>query len=124
MTLYFDIQCFDDLDPFGRDADPLETLAQDIFHLVVTNKFTLLQDPDWGFGLEDYLSKPLPQTLAFDIESLIKRTFDQVTDAKCTISKVAGQVDTYRFDLKVEVEGTFLDMALQLSPRGIERLSS
>lgn len=122
MSEYFDIRCGDDLDPFGRDAAPLEALAQDIYHLLITNKMSLLQDPDWGLGLESYLGKPLPSTLAGDIEGAVRRD-DRVSDARCMISKVAGAEDSYRIDLQVEVADDFLELALVLSPDGIVRVS-
>jgi phage baseplate assembly protein W len=131
---YSDWKCGDDLDPFGRDVLPLETYAQDIYHLLTTNKFCLIEDPDFGFGLEDYLGKPLPQTLAFDIETACKLD-DRCNGAQCTIAKVApgtpmninGQIITadansYSLNLQVAVESTFLNLALALTPSGIVRV--
>lgn len=122
MTEYFDIRCGDDLDPFARDARPLEVFAQDIYHLLITNKLTLLQDPDWGFGLESYLGKPLPSTLAAEIENAVRED-DRASDAKCTITKVAVEEESHRLDLQVEVDGTFLEIALLLTPSGIVRVA-
>lgn len=119
---YRDIRCGDDVDMFARDAAPLEVFAQDVYHMLITNKMTLLQDPDWGLGLESYLGRPLPKTLAFDVESLVRRD-DRVSNAKCTIDPVAGERDSYRLDLQVETEFGFLQMALALSPDGIVRVS-
>ena len=122
MTEYFDIRCGDDMDPFGRDADPLETFAQDIYHLLITNAMTLIRDPDWGKGLESYLGKPLPSTLEADIEALV-RSDDRASDARCTITPVVGEANSYRLDLQVEVADTFLTIALALNPSGIARVS-
>ncbi len=121
MTEYFDIRCGDDMDPFGRDASPLETFAQDIYHLLITNKRALLRDPDWGFGLESYLGKPLPSTLAYDIENVV-RADDRASDARCTITPVPNELDSYRLDLRVFVDDTFFDLALLMAPQtGIVR---
>jgi phage baseplate assembly protein W len=122
VSEYFDIRCGDDFDLFGRDAAPLEVLGQDIYHLLITNKGELLQDPDWGFGLPMYLGRPLPPTLAADIVAEVKRD-DRVDDATCEITKVAGQEDTYRLVLNVAVADQFLEMALQITPDGIVRVS-
>jgi phage baseplate assembly protein W len=119
---YRDLRCGDDLDPSGRDAQPLEVFAQDLYHMLITNKMTLLRAPDWGFGLESYLGKPLPSTLAFDIESAVRRD-DRANDARCTITPVAGQADTYRLDLQVETDDGFLQMALRMTPDGVVRVS-
>lgn len=122
MTEYFDIRCGDDLDPFARDVPPLEAFAQDIYHLLTTHALTLIRDPDWGKGLESYLGKPLPATLAGDIVNLV-RTDDRASNATCTITKVANEEESYRLDLKVETDSGFLDMALQLTPDGLVRVS-
>lgn len=119
MTEYFDIRCGDDLDPFARDVGPLETLAQDIFHWLKTSPMTLPIDSDWGFGLEDYLGRPLPSTLAADMQSGVRRDFeDRVSDAQCTITPIAGEIDAYHVELVVEVDGAFLTIAINMSPTG------
>ncbi len=122
MTEYLDIRCGDDLDLFARDVRPLEVLAQDIYHWLITHKGSLFRDPDWGFGLESYLGKPLPTTLAGEIEAGIRRD-DRVSDARCTITKVPGEEESYRLDLQVEVDDQFLTIALQMSPNGIVRVA-
>jgi hypothetical protein len=121
MSEYLDIRCGEDLDPFGRDASPLQTLAQDLYHLLITNKMALLRDPDWGFGLESYLGRPLPTTLAFDIENAVRRD-DRVSGAQCAITRNASEVDSYRLDLTVETDEGFLTLALALDPSGIVRI--
>ena len=122
MTEYFDIKCGDDLDMFGRDALPLEVLGQDVYHLLITTKGELLQDPDWGFGLNSYLNASLPKDLAAQIETEVKRD-DRVDDAVCVIKPIAGQVDAYQLDLRITVGDEFLEMALKLTPDGIVRVS-
>lgn len=125
MTEYNDWRCGDELDPFGRDAPPLEVLAQDVYHFLITNKFSLMLDPDWGFGLEQYLGQPLPGTLATDVETGVRTTFaDRISDAACTITKVEGEEDSYRFDLRAEVDDEFLSVALVLSKDGIVRVAA
>lgn len=121
MTEYSDIRSGDDLDLFARDARPLEVLAQDLYHLLITNKMSLLQDPDWGFGLESYLGRPLPTTLSGDIENAV-RSDDRVSGAKCTITPT-GAPDSYSLVLTVEVDGDFLEIALQMTPSGIVRVA-
>ncbi len=107
---------------FARDTDPRETFAQDLYHLLITNKMSLLLDPDWGFGLETYLGRALPPTLAADIENVV-RDDDRVSGASCTIVPVAGEIDSYRLTLNVECEAGFLELALALSPSGIVRVA-
>lgn len=124
MSEYVDIRCGDDMDPFARDAEPLEVLAQDLFHWLITNKGELLQDPDWGKGLESYISKPLPSGLAADIQNDCREVFrDRVSDTRCSIAPIDGQADAYKMDLVAEVDGNFLIVALQLTPSGIVKVS-
>jgi hypothetical protein len=122
VSAYFDIRCGDDLDLFARDVPPLEVLAQDLYHLLITNKLTLLLDPDWGLGLEDYCGKPLPSTLAGDVENAVRRD-DRVSGAKCTITPIPGEENAWDLRLAVQVESTFLTLALQLTPNGVVRVA-
>jgi len=119
---YFDIRCGDDLDRFARDARPLEVLAQDIYHWLITDKGACIRDPEWGFGLNSYLGKPLPASLAADIENGVRRD-DRVSDAKCTITKVEGEDESYRIDLLIQVDDEFLTLALSMTPSGIVRVA-
>lgn len=121
MSEYVDWRCGDDLDPAGRDAPPLEVLAQDLYHLLITNPFSLVRDPDWGFGLESYLNRPLPATLAQETENAITRD-DRVSKANATITPT-GDPNSYRLDVKVEVDEAFLTLAIAISPTGIRRLT-
>ena len=124
MSEYFDIRCGDDFDLFARDARPLEVLAQDVYHWLITNKMTLIRAPDWGKGLESYLGRPLPSTLAGDIEGDVVQVFsDRISAAKCTITSINGADDSFQLDLKLEVDGAFLDIALALTPSGIVRVA-
>jgi phage baseplate assembly protein W len=124
MTEYNDMRCGDDLDPFGRDAAPLEVLGQDLFHFLITVPGALLLDPNWGLGLELYLGKPLPSTLAADVENAVRQEFDgRISDATCTITKIAGEEESYLFELRAEVDEAFLVVALQLTPDGVVRVS-
>lgn len=122
MTEYLDIRCGDDLDQFARDVGPLEAYAQDLYHGLITDPQTLIQDPDFGFGLANYLGKPLPSTLASDIEGWARRD-ERCSDAECTITPIPGERDAYRLALTVAVEESFLTVALKMSPGGIERLA-
>lgn len=121
VSAYYDVRCGDDMDPFGRDAAPLEVLAQDIYHLLITAKLSLLADPDWGEDLESYLGRPLPSTLAYDVEAAVRRD-DRVSDARCTITKDATDPESYRLELQIQVDEAFVPLVLALTPDGIVRL--
>lgn len=122
MSEYFDIRCGDDIDRFARDVPPLETFAQDVYHWLITDRGSLMRDPNWGFGLTSYLGTTLPNSLASDIESGIRRD-TRASDAKCTITKGSDEEWSYRLELQVEVDDQFLTLALALTPSGIVRVA-
>ncbi len=124
MTEYFDIRCGDDVDRFARDVRPFEVLSQDVYHWLITERGSLILDPDWGFGLNSYIGKPLPSTLAKDIEEGLVREDDRISEARCTIARVNGEEESYRLDLQAEVEDGFLAIALELTPDGIAKVAA
>jgi phage baseplate assembly protein W len=126
VTEYNDMRCGDDLDPFGRDAAPLEVLGQDLYHFLITVPGALILDPNWGLGLELYLGQDVPSTLAADIENAVRQEFDgRISDAACTVERLPSPDDekSYRVELKAEVDENFLLVALNLTPDGIVRVS-
>lgn len=123
MAEYFDIACRDDMDPFARDVGPVEALAQDIDHWLDTDPQTLLLDPEWGLGISSYLSKPLPQTFAADLENKLKSDFDdRVSDCRCTVIPMNVPQGHYRMNLQIEADSGFLERAYLLTPQGVTRL--
>ena len=117
VRLYPSWRCWDDLDSFGDDPPALDDFLQDVYHLLITVKGDLWYAPDFGFGLPLYLGKPLPSTLAADIENKVRED-DRCSNAKCTISQ-AGDAFHYTLNLVVEVESGFLQLALDITPAGI-----
>lgn len=53
-----DMACLDDLDPRMSETDPntVGSLAQDIFHAVITERGQIIDAPDFGLGIGALLS--------------------------------------------------------------------
>lgn len=52
-----DVRCYDDLDPFGEEiTNPLEELAQDNYHRIITPRGRNVDDPNLGLGIPEMLS--------------------------------------------------------------------
>lgn len=53
-----DLVCISDLTPTLEETDPLSyaSLAQDLYHRITTTRGTIVDDPDFGDNVEDYLS--------------------------------------------------------------------
>ena len=122
MTEYLDIQCGDDIDPSGRDAYPVAVLSQDLYHLVVTPARSLIRDLEWGFGIQNYLSKPLPSSFTTSLENAIRQD-DRVSDAKVVLTSLGGDDAGYRLDIKAETDAGWLTIAIAMTPSGIVRLT-
>lgn len=114
MSVTGDLRCGDELDPNGREVGPLEALLQDVYHWMGTVPGTLVLDPDWGFGIQVYLSRPLPATLADDLASGIRRDFaGRASDARVTITPIEGlgAGQGFRVDVQIEVDASFVAAA-------------
>ena len=52
-----EIRCFEDMDQFGSETvDELENLAQDLYHRLIEDPGSNLDDPSRGMGLLNVLS--------------------------------------------------------------------
>ncbi len=114
MTEYRDLACGDDLDLFGRETDPLETLQQDLEHRLFADRGSLVFDPNFGLGLRNYIGKPLPSTLASEIEESFGRD-DRVLRAKCTITPHPTEPNAYRIEIGVTCTDGFVALVVEMT---------
>lgn len=49
---------YEDITP-GRTADGVEALKMRVFHIIDTPPGALPQDPEWGWGLAQYIGEPV-----------------------------------------------------------------
>lgn len=114
MTEYRDLLCDDDLDPFGRETDPLETYLQDCVHRLYARRGSMLRSLEFGIGIEDYLSAPIaPNTLAQAIETNLALD-DRTQAVRCTIER-RGEV--FLATIQLQANDQFLSLVLQLDPK-------
>lgn len=114
MSEYRDLLCDDDLDPFGRETDPLETYLQDITHRLFCRRGSMLRSLEFGIGIEDYLSAPIaPNTIAQAIETNLALD-DRTQAVRCTIER-RGEV--FIATTQLQVNDQFLTLVLQLDPK-------
>lgn len=64
-----DLVCVEDLTTTLRETDPttVESLAQDLFHRITTERGTILDDPDFGTDARDFLSAGATPTVLLAI---------------------------------------------------------
>jgi hypothetical protein len=106
-----DLVCRTDLDPYGSETQSdLETLTQDVLHLLLERPGTNPDDVDRGVGIETYLSgaeSSLPALVAV-IEAQVRRD-DRVTSCTATVQATPGGAPgSYLVSVTVGViEGVF-----------------
>ncbi len=121
-----DALCLDDLDLFGGEIDdPLQELAQDLYHRLIEAPGSNLDDPARGFGLEGRLSgsgRPgtIAASLAHEIEAEMRKD-DRVRNAIATVtSPAAGE---YRIDLQIQADEGVLKITLVKDGAGVRRVA-
>jgi len=105
---YADVVCWDDLDPLAREtASDLETLEQDVYHLLLELPGTNLDDIDRGIGVDEVLSGTLADALKLPAKIDAQISQDPWVTA-CTSS------------IQQEADGSFtLKILIQVGPNVI-----
>jgi phage baseplate assembly protein W len=117
---FTDFDCFDDLNAFDVDiTDPIEVLAQDVYHILIEPAGSNIDDPDRGIGLPDHLSAPRDATLAARIDAQLQKD-DRVDTSSTTIEDNGTE---QRVDIRIEVAGTVVDLAFVNDADGFRRAS-
>lgn len=115
-----DALCYDDLDEFGGELDdPLEELAQDLYHRIVEPYGSNIDDEDRGLGIEGRLSGVVDASLKTDIETELSKD-DRVQAVRATISKTAD--GEYRIDIEIKANERTLGIALEGDAGGVRRV--
>lgn len=86
-----DVVCFDDLDQLaGETASDLETLEQDVYHILIEEPGSNIDDPDRGCGVERILSGPASglDGMTNHIESQLRKDA-RIDGAKAKLTKLA-----------------------------------
>ncbi len=103
-----DLVCVVDLDPFGRETtSDLESLIQDLFHLLVELPGSNPDDPDAGVGVDLYLSGTADRfaTLTGQIEAQFGRD-DRVDSVSASVTPG----DTPIINIAIGVDGAIIPL--------------
>lgn len=121
-----DALCLDDLDLFGGEIDdPLEELAQDLYHRLIEAPGSNLDDPDRGYGFEGRLSGAVGAAIGMPvvergIEGELRKD-DRVTDAKASVTTTAP--GEYRVDIQIVADEGALGITLVQDGSGVRRVT-
>jgi len=114
-----DLDCFDDMSPFADELDdPLAELEQDLWHRIIEEPGSNIDDPDRGFGLFARLSGEYDPATPQLLEAEVRKD-ERVAAARAFVTQLAD--DTFRVQLVVETEAGDLALAAKVSPAGVER---
>lgn len=111
-----DLDCFDDMTPFADElADPVAILIQDVYHLLIEDPGSNIDDPTRGIGIRGRLSGPFDQTLAAHIDAELEKD-DRIDVSKTAITSRGG--GNYGIAISIQYDEQVLDLAFSLDATG------
>ena len=117
-----DLVCFDDLDHFAAETTTaMEELAQDLYHRLIEQPGSNIDDPDRGLGIEDMLSGPVDPQLTHRIEAELRKD-DRVDAVKATVTEL-GDDGAFRIEIEVEANEETVGLAIEADALGIRRVA-
>lgn len=114
-----EIRCYADVDRFGAETlDELEDLEQDLYHRLIEQRGSNLDDPDRGLGIEDMLSGTVESTWKTKIEAELRKD-ERVTAVAATITQIDTSI--FRIEIQVEADEEELGLVLEADASGSVR---
>ena len=113
MSRYLDLSMF----PYQRDryAVDVDAIRQSLIRLLMTNKGDLIDEPEYGISLRDYLYEPITDHtkvfISMAIEREVRRWEDRVELQGIVVET---DVDNYSFVVKLTVYIPEFDQYLNL----------
>ncbi len=121
---YTDLVCIDDMDPFAAETtSDLQNLIQDIYHVILEDPGSNMDDPERGFGLMSLLSGTVDQFLASasGIDTEVEK--DPRVDSSSTVIVQTGRADyPYQIQITIVVDGTVYGLSMLAGPSGTTAL--
>src|SRR5215467_3909676 len=107
---YPDIRCTDDMDPFATEtASDLETLEQDVLHILLEDPGSNLDDPTRGIGVLSFLSGD--QTTLAKLPSQIDHQLRNDDRIDSSITTVTQRPDgSFLLEIEIAVSGQTLGL--------------
>lgn len=114
-----DFDCWDDLSLFDKDlTDPVEVLAQDVYHILIEAPGSNIDDPDRGIGILDMLSAPRDVGLAARISAQVERD-ERVSTCQTTVTETGP--GAIRVDLLIHTNDEVIPLAFVGDADGFRR---
>ena len=119
---YPDLVCLDDLDPFaGETASDLQSLGQDLYHVLVQLPNSNPDDPDRGIGVMQYLS--CTETQFRSLGGKIDKQFEEdsrVVSSKTTLS--TSPDGSFVVNVEVKTANGIIPLQYAVSGGGVTHL--
>ncbi len=119
---YSEARWLNDLDPSGAETDSdLESLEQDVFHVIVQTLGSNVADPHKGVGALNYLSGPTTKLAGMPaiIDAQLK-SMTRITSSKTTLAPVPGSnPPSYIVQVAAVVAAQVMNFNFQLGPTGL-----
>jgi len=109
---YPDLVCDVDLDPFGNETtSDLQSLVQDVTHVLVETLGSNPDDPDRGVGIVNYLSGTADSLRGLPgvIEEQLGRD-DRITHVDASVEADSTREFNYIIKVNIAVSGTIIDL--------------
>lgn len=120
---YAEARWGDDLDPNGAEtASDLESLEQDVLHLLEETLGSNLADPDSGLGLEEVLGGDA--SVLTSLPALVDAQLAEDSRIDGSSTTLTQQPDgTYLLQSAVEVGGAVVPLEFAVGPGGVSLVS-
>lgn len=118
---YAELRWLDDMDPQGAEtASDLESLEQDVLHVLKERLASNLDDPNRGLGVEDYLGSTEDKlaTLAHEIDTQLAED-SRLTSVQTTVTK--DSTGTINIHVTCDVAGQVVEFNFTVGPNGLSK---
>lgn len=118
-----DVSCWDDIDPLAVDLLPDDTnvVAQDAYHRLITPKGSLLDDPDWGIDILDFIHQPASAAYLASLPGIVRSELakdDRIDSVEVTVTLQPS--DSMRISVRGETADGPFDFVVGVSASGTE----
>ncbi len=121
-----DLVCADDLDPFaGETTSDLQTLEQDVLHVLDEENGSNPDDPERGVGIYNMIGGTVEQLqqMAATIDTQLEKD-DRIDSSTTTITDVSTTSEQagafYLISIEVVVDGSVIPLSYDLTPTGLQ----
>ncbi len=123
---YPDLVCTDDLDPFASEtSSDLQTLEQDVLHVLDEAMGSNPDDPERGVGIYNIIGGTVDQLqqMAATIDTQLEKD-DRIDSSTTTIADVSTTDEQagayYLISIALIVDGSVLNLSYDLTPSGLQ----